>query len=148
MNNKYSILSVLLVGLLIFFSSGISGYEQVSDGTGQDLSFECVTDNDCDDYNSCTLDSCSSVPGSCLHAPLKGCHTRYGCVGEGTIGIQTDWPVYCSRDGDWIHMRTEGSFCSVDYECRSEDCQAGKCRGEPQEFSRPSLWRRFWWSFQ
>jgi len=41
----------------------------------------CTTDSQCDDSNSCTLDSCSTVAGTCVHTPDTGASCN------GTAGV-------------------------------------------------------------
>ncbi len=135
-----------LISLLsVFFIQASSA--SASNLTEETITYECVTDADCEDYNSCTLDICSKTPGQCLHTRLSGCHTRYGCVGVGSIGILNSSPMYCSSQGNWLDMRVTDSYCKHDYECRSEDCAAGKCVGEEQSFRPMGFWKRLSLSF-
>src|SRR6056297_2796360 len=92
---------ISMVFLLVIQPSSATNSAQAQ----QSLSYECISDEDCDDYNSCTLDLCSATPGTCLHTRLSGCHSRYGCVGVGSIGLLNQSPMYCSEQGDWLDMR-------------------------------------------
>jgi len=105
---------------------------------------ECTMDEECDDLNSCTTDSCAQ--GTCLNLPNSDpCNdgdpctnfdlcTSGACIGEPFEGFPVDpgYEGYCC-DGEFLLGATEcpacrprGEACFFDDECCSGSCHAIK----------------------
>lgn len=126
-----------------------------SDGDSCTIIDSCVkgvcaggTGGSCDDFNSCTADSCVSPDGYCKHAPLSGpCADSNPCTSSDTCkgglcvpGPQSDCDDGnpCTSDGPCDLAKGGCSFsannaaaCVTGSACTVKDhCAGGKCVGQ------------------
>ena len=89
---------------------------------------ECQIDEDCDDFNDCTSNSCNGW--MCQFDPRPGaicddgdsCTTDDRCDGTGgCAGVSDPTIPGCG-------CLPKHAFCSADAECCSNKCRGGKCR--------------------
>jgi MYXO-CTERM domain-containing protein len=77
--------------------------------------------DDCDDFNPCTLDSCTLSTGVCVHKAMI-CVAQDQCHNAGTCDPATGM---CSSPA-----KTNGTVCNDGNACtRTDTCQSGACRG-------------------
>ncbi len=84
---------------------------------------ECIGNFDCDDYNSCTIDSCTGDPLGCKHYRIPYCKSGDGCC-----------PSKCDYTND--------DDCLALYECFEDSgcddnnsCTTDSCTGNPMKCS-------------
>lgn len=85
---------------------------------------ECNSNQDCDDNNACTQDTCSGNPKRCTNE-----QTSSGCNLEGTcvpIGTRTE-NQFCGVDNAFINQQSGETNCNNNYECESNICADGQC---------------------
>ncbi len=86
---------------------------------------ECYRASECNDNNPCTVDYCRS--SKCSHDDLGGCNIEDDpkCyrVGDMLGG------GYCSSSGVFQQLKNEEESCLHDYECNTDSCKDGRCKG-------------------
>src|SRR5205085_5840352 len=86
---------------------------------------QCATDNDCNDGNVCTSDSCNNQ-GNCMHKPKKGktsCNDGFFCDGDDQC-----------NDAGLCQPSSNGRDCSDGVGCTVDSCdeQTDACLHEPR----------------
>ena len=93
---------------------------------------KCVIENqtkDCDDNNTCTIDTCKGVPRTCVNEPVE-CKNGDGCCSSGCDNSNDNdcLPVpKCAKENETIEC-DDKNVCTRDYceiECKHE--VIGKC---------------------
>ena len=108
---------------------------------GTSVSGCCVSDGDCDDGNSCTVDTC--VANACLHSPGNdgascddgsACTTAGECSGGACVGtaISCDDANPCTDDScdagiGCVHTDNTTPCASDGNPCTDDMCSAGAC---------------------
>jgi hypothetical protein len=95
----------------------------------------CLTDDECDDNNACTSDSCSGSPKNCSYTVTPGCNFNKTCITIGTWGED----YFCSEDNVMKPLKSRKEPCYNDYECLSEKCVKNKCKAQ-NIFKKISSW--------
>lgn len=78
----------------------------------------CLTNEDCDDNNTCTIDECDGTPLACVNHFIAYCKDSDGCC-----------PGQCNATEDNDCMADQ---CSIDSDCGDNDpCTNDLCNGTP-----------------
>jgi len=85
-------------------------------------SVECKTNEECEDYNSCTIDSCDN--NECVHSQVD-CHDNNECTADSCDEASGCQNFASMVDGDSCD---DGNLCT-----NVSFCFGGKCIGELQE---------------
>lgn len=94
----------------------------------------CTSDEDCEDANGCTTDTCMGTPRICRHqSTTLGCSfgTRYCIPYYRSYIIPPDSGVYCSIDGTWVEQKKDQLACTGDFECLGGFCKSKQCATQP-----------------
>jgi hypothetical protein len=98
----------------------------------------CLTDQDCDDGDTCTTDTCPGGVGVCVRTPLS-CGDTDPCTIDGcTAGSCTHTPLSCD-DGDGCTddqcantlCKHPAKACNDTNPCTIDACTAGACTSTP-----------------
>jgi len=110
----------------------------------------CTTDDDCDDGEQCTADTCDPVLG-CINAPLAGachdddpCTINDACAGGTCVGAPRDCNLEApicnfgqcisALGGCQFSPMSDGASCDDGDVCtRWDECQSGVCVGGPAD---------------
>lgn len=87
---------------------------------------ECVIDEDCNDNNACTSDSCSGFPKKCFNNATIGCNFNGTCV---PIGTRTEYH-FCNTYHALESLKPKKEYCDDNYECLSNYCIKNKCKSD------------------
>lgn len=96
--------------------------EEDTDCTGID---KCQLNEDCNDRDPCTDDTCAGTPKICSFTNKGGC--KYNETICATINTANEGQ-YCTDEG-WRDQKSPGVNCLGDYECSSNKCEDGVCSG-------------------
>jgi len=98
---------------------------------------DCKTNIDCDDENSCTDDLClmGESKQRCEYLLKSGCNVNDICIPTNTRITQEDVGKFCNINGNLDNQKESSETCDNNYECKSNSCFSGKCKG----FSKTSL---------
>ncbi len=85
---------------------------------------ECTSNQDCEDNNACTTDSCSGIPKKCSNTEISiGCNYNRKCI---PIGIRV-FDEYCDIDKEVYTQKGKEEPCNNNYECTSNLCVNDQC---------------------
>lgn len=99
---------------------------------------KCKIDNDCNDENACTRDSCSGSPKKCFSEKINiGCSTNNSCI---PIGTRIE-DKYCDIDASIKPQQLKEGKCNNNYECKSNLCINDSCI-EPSFIQKILNWFR------
>ena len=99
---------------------------------------ECQQNNDCDDQNPCTEDSCSGIPKKCSNnVIMNGCNSQGTCI---PVGTRVEG-YYCDINNELKAQNALDVNCNNNYECASNVCVNNQC-------IKPSILRKIldWFS--
>ena len=110
---------------------GCSASEECTNNQCIDPSLnQCNTNNDCDDNNKCTIDTCINAPRVCNHETIFTCTSNDGCCPVGcTLQLDNDCTNECTTDEECnVNKQSSVDKC-VDRSCvLTPECQLdGKC---------------------
>lgn len=87
----------------------------------------CSSNADCNDNNSCTVDSCSGTPKECKNNAVTSCSNNDGCC-----------PANCSPQSD--SDCTTLDECTTNSDCNDNDaCSVDICGGSPKTCTNSEL---------
>src|SRR3989344_450861 len=96
----------------------LSWYSCVENKCVTATSNACISDNDCNDKNTCTKDSCSGAPRKCLNEPISTCGNGDGCcLNSCNVYTDSDCRTGCSSE----------SQCNDNDPCTTDKCNSGNC---------------------
>ncbi len=84
---------------------------------------QCLNDEDCNDFNECTNDSCT-VYHDCAFNKIDECEENI-CSTPGERGKDNQY--YCSLEKTWQKRKPFNQGCTYNYECISDICQDTIC---------------------
>ncbi|MBI4448202.1 hypothetical protein HY643_04420 [Candidatus Woesearchaeota archaeon] len=84
---------------------------------------ECQKDEDCEDDNPCTINSCFS--NKCLSNLTGGCQLNNTCYQLNAVSGEK----YCSEKSEWVFRKNLGAKCIQNYECLDNNCSNSLCGG-------------------
>lgn len=90
-----------------------------------ELSRKCADNDDCDDDNACTSDSC--YKNKCVHKKTEGCDLNKKCMGYGEVYKVSGVLSYCSFKNRWEEQKHNDEPCMNNYECLSGLCLDNIC---------------------
>ncbi len=84
---------------------------------------ECLTNEECNDNNPCTYDTCIDNPKKCFNNETLGCILNDLCI---SIGDNVE-DNYCDTDKTFKPLKSKNEPCTNNYECMSERCVKNTC---------------------
>ncbi len=105
-------------------------YENDSDCPRNKTKLECFSARDCIDADACTIDYCDS--GKCMHEKKDGCSFNQTCFPFNFTETVDGTASYCAAAG-WQKQKKSNHECKENFECLSNLCEQGKCKGAEKE---------------
>jgi hypothetical protein len=83
----------------------------------------CLTDEDCEDDDVCSINTCEGTPKRCEIFEQQGCDVDGRCV----LLAQQENLKYCDINGDMMFLKDKGALCLQDFECLTGRCRSNTC---------------------